>query len=162
MITFFHKVYFIIFLTVSLFVCALPSMAQDNLINILNDELQREMQVLKQQETPAYYLSYRVDEVTGFSINTSFGALTYADATKSRYLTVTVRVGSSQMDNYHQLRDNSFSYPDFGTIELPSSDEPLAVKQVLWKATNDAYEQAIADFTKVKANIAVKVEEEDK
>jgi predicted Zn-dependent protease len=162
MITFFQKSYFIFSLILSLSFCALPSLAQDKLINILNDELQREIQVLKQQETPAYYISYRVDEVTGYSINTSFGAITYADESKSRYLTVTVRVGSPQMDNYHQLRDNSFSYPDFGTVELPSSDEPLAVKQVLWKATNDAYEQAIADFTKVKANIAVKVEEEDK
>jgi len=68
-----------------------PVFGQDKLIDILNEEVQREMQVLKQQETPAYYISYRVDEMAGYSINTSFGALTYSDDNKAKYLTVTVR-----------------------------------------------------------------------
>jgi TldD protein len=160
MSTFFKRGYFLVGLII--FLSTLPLLAQDKLMNILDEELQREMQVLKQQETPAYYISYRVDEISGYSINTSFGALTYSNESKARYLTVTVRVGSPQMDNFHQLRDNSLSYPDYGMAELPSSEEPLAIKQVLWNATNDAYQQAVANYTKVKANIAVKVEEEDK
>jgi predicted Zn-dependent protease len=46
--------------------------------------------------------------------------------------------------------------------DLPSTDEPIAIKQVLWNATHEAYQQAVAKLAKVKANVAVKVEEEDK
>jgi TldD protein len=158
----FFKSSFIISLLTILFIFGRPVFGQDKLIDILNEEVKREMQILKQQETPAYYISYRVDEMAGYSINTSFGALTYSDDNKAKYLTVTVRVGSPQLDNFHQLRDNSFSYPDYTTVEIPTTAEPLAIKQVLWNATNDSYQQAVANYTKAKANVAVKVEEEDK
>ncbi|MCX6236029.1 MAG: TldD/PmbA family protein [Bacteroidia bacterium] len=135
--------------------------SQDKLINILDEEVQREIQTLKKQEIPAYYICYRVEENTGYSISSSFGTLTYSHENKSCRLTVTIRVGSSQLDNYHPVRgssQNNFS----SSIELPSSDEPQAVKQVLWNATNEAYQQAVSGFAKAKANVAVKVEEEDK
>lgn len=137
--------------------------SQDKLINILADEAQRELQTLKQQETPAYYIDYRVDETTAYSISSSFGSLTNSYGGKSSRLTVTIRVGSPLLDNFHPLRGGQdmsgmFSLP----MEFPSADEPLAVKQVLWNATNEAYQQAVSKFAKVKANVAVKVQEEDK
>jgi TldD protein len=136
--------------------------AQDKLINILDEEIQREMQILKQQETPVYYISYRIDEISNYLINTSFGALTYSDESKSRYLTVTVRVGAPGMDNYHQVRDDLIDYGGSSVIDVPDTEEPLAIKQLLWNITNISYQQAVSNFTKVKANVAVKVEEEDK
>jgi len=138
--------------------------SQDKLISILDEEVQREIQTLKQQETPAYYIGYRVDENTGYSVSSSFGTLTYSHDNKSCRLTVTIRVGSPQLDNYHPVRGSSQDMSSYYSIpiELPSSDEPLAVKQVLWNATNEAYQQAVSKFAKAKANVAVKVEEEDK
>ncbi|HEY4786175.1 MAG TPA: metallopeptidase TldD-related protein [Bacteroidales bacterium] len=138
------------------------SKAQDKLISMLDEEIQREMQILKTQETPAYYISYRVDDIRGYSISSSLGALTYSHDSKYTYLTVTVRVGSPQMDNFHQLRDAQGESYNYSMTDLPSADEPLAVKQVLWNATHEAYQQAVAKLSKVKANVAVKVEEEDK
>lgn len=138
------------------------SNAQDKLVSILDEEIQREMQILKQQETPAYLISYRVDDVKGYSVSSSFGALTYSHDYKYTYLTVTVRVGSPQLDNYHPLRDNSYEASNYSMTDLPSADEPLAIKQVLWNATHEAYQQAVSKLAKVKANVAVKVEEEDK
>lgn len=136
---------------------------QDKLITILDEEVQREFQTLKKQEIPAYYISYRVEENSGYSISTSFGALTNSQDSKSRKFTVTVRVGTPQLDNYHPVRGGSSGMSSFySSSELPASDGPLAVKQVLWNATNDAYQLAVANFAKVKANIAVKVAEEDK
>ena len=135
--------------------------SQDKLISILDEEVQREFQILKQQEIPAYYICYRVEENTGYSISSSFGSLTFSHDNKSRRLTVTIRVGSSQLDNYHPVRGSSQNYFS-SSIELPFSDEPQAVKQVLWNATNEAYQQAVSGFAKAKANVAVKVEEEDK
>lgn len=138
-----------------------PVRSQDKLIGILDEEVRREMQTLKQQETPAYYLSYRVEENKGYSVSSSFGALTYSHDNKSCRLTVSLRVGTPQLDNFHIVRGGSSGFYS-SSAELPSSDEPLAVKQVLWNATNEAYQQAVANLAKVKANVAVKVQEEDK
>ncbi len=134
----------------------LHSNAQDKLINILDEEIRREMKWLKTQETPAYYLSYRVDEITVNSVSASFGALIDTSSSKMRVLTISLRVGSSQLDNYH------YSYPQFSMVELPSADEPIAVKQVLWNATKNIYQQAISNLSNIKTNLTVTVEEEDK
>ena len=141
-----------------------PAYSQNKLINILDEEVQREIQTLKQQETPAYYIRYRVDEITGYSISSSFGTLTNSHENNSCRLTVTIRVGSPQFDNFHPVRGSSQDMSSFYSlpVELPSPDEPQAVKQVLWNATNEAYQQAVSRFAKAKANVAVKVEEEDK
>ena len=140
-----------------LFLCGFQvSHAQDKLINILDEEVQREMKWLKTQETPAYYLSYRVDETIAYSISTSFGALTDTSTSKMRVLTISLRVGSPKLDNYH------YSNPQFSMVELPSVDEPIAVKQVIWNATKNIYQQAISNLSNIKTNLTVTVEEEDK
>lgn len=130
--------------------------AQDNLVNILDDEIQREMSYFKTQEIPAYFLSYRVDEIKTFSISTSFGSLIDTTSSVYRILTISLRVGSPQLDNYH------FDSPQYSMAELPSPEEPLAVKQVIWNATRSAYQQAISNFSNIKANLTLRVEEEDK
>jgi TldD protein len=152
----------ILSLVIALFTNLTVSNAQDKLIGILEEELQREFQILKKQETPAYYINYRVEEHKGYSISGNFGSTTYSNDSKYRYLTVCVRVGDKSLDNYHPLRGGSESYRNYTITELPSFDDPTAVKQALWNATNEAYQQAVADYAKVKANVAVKVDEEDK
>jgi len=114
------------------------------------------MKWLKTQETPAYYLAYRVDEITTYSVTTSLGALTDTSTSTVRILTISLRVGTPKLDNYHD------SHPRFSIIELPSSEEPLAVKQVLWDATKNDYQTAVSNLSNIKANLSVTVEEEDK
>ncbi len=136
--------------------------AQDKLVAILDEEIQREMEYLKKQEIPAYYISYRVDDIYSSTLYTSFGSLANTIESKASYLTVTVRVGSPELDNYHPLRGENAGYSMPLQIDLPGVDKPLAIKQVLWGATTTAYQAAVANFAKVKANVATKVEEEDK
>lgn len=138
------------------------AIAQDKLVTILDEEIQREMEYLKKQEVPAYYISYRVDEIYSSTLYTSFGTLSNSMENKASYLTVTVRVGSPELDNFHPIRGDNSGYSMPMQIDLPGTDKPLAIKQVLWGATTAAYQTAVANYTKVKANIATKVEEEDK
>ncbi len=140
------------------------AISQDQLIDILSQEAQREIQILKQQESPAYYIAYRVDDIYSYQISSSFGSLTSSRENKSRRLTVTVRVGSPQFDNYHPVRGASQNNPFMfmTSVELPFPEEPIAVKQVLWNATREAYHQAVSQFSRAKVNDAVKVEQEDK
>ena len=135
--------------------------SQDKLINLLDEEVQREIKTLKQQEIPAYYISYRVEESTAYAISSSFGAITTSRESKSCRFTIAVRVGNPQFDNFHATRGGSTSFYS-SSADLPSADEPLAVKQVLWNATNEAYQQAVSNYARAKANMAVKVKEEDK
>jgi TldD protein len=132
------------------------SQAQDKLLTILDEEIQREMKWLKTQETPTYYLAYRVDDIFMKSVSTSFGALTDTGTSRNRILTISLRVGSPQLDNYH----NGSAH--YSAAELPSENEPLAIKQVLWNATKNLYQQAVSSFSNVKTSLATHVEEEDK
>lgn len=135
--------------------------AQDKLATILQDEVNREFAILKMQQVPVYYISYRVDDVTGYRAAAQFGSLINSDNYKSKVLTITLRVGSPILDNSHPVRDAQSSF-GFGRIELPTEDNADATKNIVWKATNDAYLDAVSKFSKVKANVSVKVEEEDK
>ncbi|MBP7864423.1 MAG: TldD/PmbA family protein [Acidobacteria bacterium] len=142
---------------------ALP--AQDKLLDVLAAELQREMDALKKQETAPYYLAYRVDEVRRVIVSSSFGALTQSDETVNRYLTVMVRVGEPKLDNTHSLRGDMMEgllsrVPV--RVALPLDDDADAIRAILWKETDSRYKAAVDRLAKVKANVAVKVEQEDK
>lgn len=138
--------------------------SQDKLIEALTDEMNREMQALKTQENPPYYICYRVNDIRNTSIHASFGNITSSEQSNKRYLTTIVRVGKNNLDNTHEIRGNeSFDY--FGMMPsntlLPLDDDINALRQKLWNVTNDEYRKAADKFTKVKANVAVKVAQED-
>jgi len=134
----------------------------DEFQKILLSELDRQMSVLKSQEVPPYYMSYRVNEFEENKIESTFGNLESSDNSKKRILTATVRVGSHQLDNFHELRDDYSSWLDYERgIEMPVENDKDAISQVLWNATDKQYKKAMDKLAKVKANVAVKVEEED-
>ena len=74
---------------------------------ILQSELQRNFQVLKKEQTPAYFMSYTMYDTRSSSIVASFGALQRSDEDRSRFATVEVRVGDYHLDNTHPIRGDS-------------------------------------------------------
>jgi TldD protein len=160
-----HFLFFIV-LGLQLICCCNYAKAQDRLLTILQEEAKREFNVLKTQEVPAYYIGYRVDDIKNYNISAQFGALTNSSGNNSRLLTITIRVGTHQLDNSHSVRDvydNPGAYNNYyKIIELPIEENAEAIKNITWKATNDAYQEAVSKFSKVKANVSVKIEEEDR
>ncbi|MBI5218909.1 MAG: TldD/PmbA family protein [Bacteroidia bacterium] len=154
------------------------SFAQDNLpagspadrygrqgfLDILSEELNRNMTSLKDQAAAPYFISYRVCETKTWDIQASFGNIVKPDIKNKRMLTVMVRVGSSELDNFHELRGDNSGYMDGWSDGTPVAieNEPEAIKQTLWSETNDGYRKATDKFAKVQANVAVKVAAEDK
>ncbi len=124
-----------------------------------------------EKDAPLYYLSYRVADGETWSQSASFGALEGTKmapgrlAGRSRTLDVAVRMGTHQLDNTHKVRGSS-GFFDFefgnGGRPLPIDDETWPLRVSIWKATDDAYRAAAKEILKVKANVAVKAEEEDK
>jgi predicted Zn-dependent protease len=136
---------------------------QDELLKILKNEIDREMIHLKKADIPVYLLSYRVDEMEAYVINTSFGVLTASRwGAKERILTVQVRVGDKNLDNFHELRESVSLGSSSATVRISLDNDAKAIASALWSATEEAYKAAILRYEKVKANVAVKVETEDK
>ncbi|MBU1297993.1 MAG: TldD/PmbA family protein [Bacteroidetes bacterium] len=158
------KLKFIFVIFILLFVSACLLTAQDKLLELLTDEMNREMSVLKSQENPPYFMCYRVDDVRRASVSASFGNITSSDESHKRYLTSIIRVGSNKLDNTHEIRGDQLS-EIFGRIPqnnmLPIEDDEDAIRQIIWNVTNDEYRLAADKFAKVKANVAVKVAKED-
>jgi TldD protein len=140
---------------------SLPLTAQDPLLEILGKELNREFADLNKQEIPAYYLSYRVADQNVLDIAGSFGTIDRIQRNKSRTLTAQVRVGSSELDNFHEIRGTSSMIMQ-NTTPIPVVNDESSINQILWQVTNDQYFQAVQKLTQVKGNIAVNAVEEDK
>jgi len=138
--------------------------SQDELLKILKNEIDRGMAFYQKADIPVYLISYRVDEVESYGISTSFGTLTGSNPNKERTLTIQVRVGDKELDNFHELRDDVSTYTSarYTRINIPADNDPKAIALALWQATETEYRNAATRYEKVKANVAVKVEAEDK
>jgi len=91
------------FLALTLFVLATtPVFAQQENVETraMRDEMQRSMKDLhlESQELP-YYISYKIVDSNRQVAHASLGALTSSGESHTRVLTVTVRVGSYDLDN---------------------------------------------------------------
>lgn len=136
------------------------SAQDDPLIKILEKELNREFVELKKQETPAYYLSYRISDMDVTEISGSHGCLEQVRRTNNRILTTIVRVGTPEQDNFHAIRGfGGFNF--LGISELPLDNEEEAITQILWQSTNTAYQNAVDQLGKIKGNKAINAKEED-
>jgi len=130
-------------------------LAQDTLMNILSEEITREMEALKPQTLPPYYIEYRVDNINSLTISTSFGSLVSKNEDKGRILTTIVRVGDYKFDNTHEI---SSTYGIGGlaqpfAMKMPFENIPVAIKQSLWQATHYAYRNAVDAFNQVQSGI---------
>ena len=138
--------------------------AADPLLPILTDELRRNVEGLKREATPPYFASYTVYDVQSAYVRASFGALVARSQQRNRSAVVDVRVGDYALDNTREIRgDMMGGFRSFGRTALPlpgPQGEPAdAVRAVLWRATDRKFKQAIERFTKVKTNVAAKVQD---
>ncbi len=141
------------------------SFAQDDLLKVLKSEADRNLAVLQQQAVPAYFISYRVYDTESYFILAKFGNLMISQPDQQRLYQPFVRVGSPELDNTHEIKGDDYgSYNDTYTGSNLLVMEPNAVdwKNTLWRKTDELYKNAVKQYEKVKANVAVKVASEDK
>ena len=150
--------------SVLLLVCLDGLAAQSSrppIIGILQAELQRNIDVLKQQQSaPAYYAAYTVHETRSTQILASFGAIDRSDESRNRFATVEVRVGDYELDNTHPIRGDARAMsPRLVQVSLPLTDEEKPLRVALWRATDRSYKQASEALTRVRTNVAAKVQD---
>jgi hypothetical protein len=129
---------------------------------ILHSELQRNFDVLKKEDAPAYFMSYTMHENRSSRLEASVGALQRSDESRARFATVEVRVGDYALDNTHPVRgDTRAAGPRVNQVSLPLTNEEPAIRLALWKATDRTFKQASEALTRVKTNVAAKIKEEN-
>ena len=136
--------------------------AASPIMGILQSELQRNMQVLKAQDVPAYFGAYTVYDERSTEIVASFGAVERSDENHERFATVEVRVGDYALDNTHPIRgDTRAMSPRLAQVSLPLTDDDKPIRLAMWRATDRTYKTATEALTRVKTNVAAKVKDED-
>ena len=129
---------------------------------ILQSELQRNFQVLKKEQTPAYYMAYTLHDERSTRIVASLGALERSDDSRDRFATVEVRVGDYDLDNTHPIRgDTRATSPRLNQVSLPLTDDEKPIRLALWRATDRSFKTATEGLTRVKTNVAAKIKEDD-
>ena len=132
------------------------------ILGILQSELQRNMQVLKQQAVPAYFGAYTVYDQRSTQIVASFGAVDRSEESHQRFATVEVRVGDYTLDNTHPMRGDARAMSNrLAQVSLPLTDDDKPIRLAMWRATDRTYKTATEALTRVQTNVAAKVKDED-
>jgi predicted Zn-dependent protease len=140
---------------------AQPLPAPGPLLQPMQQEMKRSMATLAKEPVPPYFLSYEITEAHRIWISGSFGTLTGSEESRTRQLDIDLRVGSHELDNSRQIR-GAFDFSGrFSHTPIPVEDDPEAVRAILWYHTDAKYKRAVERLTRVRANVQVKVEQED-
>lgn len=144
-----------------------PALAADEhpLLAIMQSELQLSMDKLVGPDgTKPYFIQYAVTDEEEVGISASLGAITQDSTSHTRILDVDLRCGDYNLDNTRQIRGGG-GWDGFdrwsGYTLLPLNDEPLATRHALWLRTDEEFKSAVKRLAQVKANLKVKVDEED-
>jgi predicted Zn-dependent protease len=140
---------------------------QDQVFNVMKSELNRNFSILKDQPVPVYYISLRLEEYQSISCIGRLGRLQTAASKESpvHILSSCLRVGDKKLDNSHEIRESDYgNYQDF-RIEgnyVPIDNNPQVLKNAIWLQLDELYKEDVQIYEQIRANMAVKVEQEDK
>ncbi|MDR2056717.1 MAG: hypothetical protein LBP83_00230 [Dysgonamonadaceae bacterium] len=141
--------------------------SQDPIFDVIKTEMNRSFSVLKEETIPAYYIYVRMDEIQSLRTMGRLGRLQSPAIVNSpsRILSSCLRVGNYESDNTHEIRESDYgNYRDV-RVEvqyIPYEDNPQELKTALWLQLDELYKNDIQIYEQIKANVAVKVEQEDK
>jgi predicted Zn-dependent protease len=136
------------------------------LLDVMEQELEFSMDgLLASNGLRPYYMGYSITDISTVSVVARLGALIADNSNRVRTLDVDLRVGSHELDNTRQIRGGGFGF-DFarlvgGGAGVSLDDDPDAIRQALWHATDSAFRSAVERYQQVVTNQKTKVEEEE-
>jgi predicted Zn-dependent protease len=118
---------------------------EDPVLRAMHAELDRSKSQLKMENMPApYYVEYRVTDLDHYEAEAVFGALRFETRQHVRWLRAVVRVGDYHRDSYYGQGQ--------GVVDILSiDDDPLALRQTIWFATDRAYKSVTEALTAKQA-----------
>jgi predicted Zn-dependent protease len=134
-----------------------PNDKPDVLLATMQQEMQRAQTSLWKLDPAPYFLSYSVyDQRVSLAVG-SQGELVNSFQTRHRAADVSMRIGTSALDNSHT--QNRASARSSGI--LPLEDDRDAIARELWRLTYEEYRKASTAYLNVKTNTQVHAQEED-
>ncbi|MDD4921351.1 MAG: TldD/PmbA family protein [Bacteroidales bacterium] len=145
----------------TLFLCITGLKAEDPVLKTLMGEATRNLDVLKKQTVPAYFIAYRLIDIEAISLSGTFGSISGGEPTHNRFLQVQTRVGDYHSDNSHEMKNADYS-SDYENKQVPFEDGASSMEDILWQKTDESYKNAVQKYKQIKANSAVTTASEDK
>ena len=93
------------------------------LLATMRTELERSMKAFQAQDPPAYYIGYTITDTQRAEVSGSNGALLNSNEDRNRWLEVSVRTGSYDLDDTHKVGDRQQTSAGPGT-SVPLDDAP--------------------------------------
>jgi TldD protein len=131
-----------------------------SLIPSMKAEMERSLKALSTQDPPAYFIGYTLTDTQRATVSGSNGALLTSDEGRNRWLEVSVRTGSYELDNTHKVDGRQPPNGGPGT-NAPIDDDTDVLRRVLWLETDKQYRAAAEALIKVKTGNEVKVQTEE-
>jgi len=124
----------------------------DELLQLLRTELKRNYDSLRTRSYPPYFMAYRVHKAKTHHVSAKFGHIYDNSFQNTVYLTIELRVGKPETDNYHYLDKQSFVV---NRVALPLDDNPVLVRTILQRETERVYRESVVQYADnlVKATI---------
>ena len=123
------------------------------MLQILQQSMRYHFDSLRHTNYPVYFMAYRVNETTDYRTKANFGYVYDNIHSKSVLLTIEIRVGSPETDNYHYL--SSQNNGNVTQIALPLDFDSNLIKKILTQETKQAYSKAIIQFVENQTFSAV-------
>ena len=144
-----------IFIFISI-LCGLPAFAQDDVaMRAMKDELARSVSELQLQKMDKpYFLAYRMDEVNESTVSAMLGSLSEETPTRTRLISVEVRVGDYALDNSNYLSMRTFAGGAANLMNIeqaPLDDNYQQIRRDFWLATDKQYKKALEDLSAKRA-----------
>jgi len=115
----------------------------------MREELDRSKSLLKMENLAApYYIEYRVADVREYDLEAAFGAIREKQNVHARSVRAVVRVGDYKLDSYYGQGEG---VTNFAPLD---DDHPIALRRILWLATDAAYKRANEALASKKAALA--------
>jgi TldD protein len=130
------------------------------LIPAMKAELDRSMKALGTQDPPAYFIGYALTDSQRATVSGSNGAVLQSDTNRNRWLEISVRTGSYELDNTHKVDGREAPNGGPGT-NAPLDDDPEVLRRAIWLETDKQYRAAAEALIKIKAGKEVKVQTEE-
>ena len=151
---------------ISILLIPFISGAQDQFTDFLRTELRAQMDELKKQEFPPYYMNYRVVDEQFARVITSFGVLTAKESNRERTLVPQIRIGNPEFDNFKIKQMGSpisrFHGPSYAVLPIDDTNGDNATRQAIWNEVNNRYKFAIDAYQTARAETTINMAEEDK
>ena len=125
-----------------------PAGDNDQTLRAMHDEMERARTrlALPGVQKP-FYLEYRLLDLDVRTVTATFGAIVSSTTTRSRFMSVDVRVGDYHLDSSNFISEDGFQGFLGSTGQVGIDRDYSSLRQDLWLATDQAYKAAVTQMS---------------